>query len=201
MSRRHRPQLTLLPASPLLITESDEEFDRIGDALNQEIKPQGIVEQIYVADIAYLTWEILRLRRCKAAIINSGFRAALEEILKQVLREPGGYAHQVAGEAEDLAHGWFSDPAVKKQVSELLSEFRLDESAVEAEAIKSLAEVLEQIDRLLASLESRRNKALRCITDYRDVLARQLQESSNRIIDGKVLSIEHDSRKKPSTAA
>jgi len=83
----------------------------------------------------------------------------------------------------------------------LLSEFRLDESAVEAEAIKSLAEVLEQIDRLLASLESRRNKALRCIADYRNVFARQLQESSNRIIDGKVLSIENASRKKPSTAA
>lgn len=48
------------------------------------------IEQMYVADIAHLVWEILRLRRCKAGSINSVFRAALETLLTQLLREPGG---------------------------------------------------------------------------------------------------------------
>ncbi len=201
MSSRHRPRIALLPASPLLITESGDEFVCVSEALDRELKPRGIIEQIYVADIAQLTWEILRLWRCKAGIINSAFRSALEELLTQLMREPGGWAHQVKDEAEELARAWFSDPAAKKHVLELLSEFELDESAIEAEAIRSSAADLERLDRLLASLESRRNKALRCIEDYRGGFARQLRESSDRIIDGKVLELEKPSSKKPSAAA
>jgi hypothetical protein len=65
---RRKPRL---PDMPLLITESRNEFDEIGDALSREIKPSGIIEEMYTADVAYLLWEIRRLRRCKAAIINS----------------------------------------------------------------------------------------------------------------------------------
>jgi hypothetical protein len=201
MSKQRRAQLALLPVSPLLITESGDEFDRVRDALDQELKPRGIIEQMYVADIAHLVWEILRLRRCKAGIINSAFRDALEKLLTQLLRQPGGLVYLVKDEAESLAHAWFSDPAAKKQISELLRDFQLDESVIEAEAIRSSAADLERLDRLLASLESRRNKAFRCIADYRGGLARQLRESSDRIIDGKVLTLENASSKKPSAAA
>jgi hypothetical protein len=54
---------------------------------------------------------------------------------------------------------------------------------------------------MLTSLESRRNKALGCIAEYRASLAHQLQENAERIIDGKdVLQLEHPSNKR-STAA
>jgi hypothetical protein len=103
--------------------------------------------------------------------------------------------------ADTLAHSWFHDPKAKKEVSELLANYQLDESAIEAEAIRRSVADLEQIDRLLASLESRRNKALRCIADYRGGLSRQLRESSDRIIDGKVLTLEKPNGKKSSAAA
>ena len=203
MSKQRRGQLALLPVSPLLMTESVDEFDRMRDAFDQELKPRGIIEQMYIADMAYLVWEILRLRRCKAGIINSAFCAALERLLVQALREPGSLTYNLHAndEAGRLAREWFSDPGAKKQVSELLKNFQLDELAIEAEAIRSSAEDLERLDRLLASLESRRNKVLRCIADYRGGFARQLRESSDRIIHGKVLALEKPSSKKPSAAA
>ena len=201
MSRTHRPRLALLPASPLLITESAGEFDRLRNALDQELKPRGIIEQMYAADIAHLVWEILRLRRCKAGIINYAFLAALEVLLEQLLWHPEAIYMGTRDEAKSLARGWFSDPAAKKQVSKLLRDFQLDESAIEAEAIRLSGNDLEQLDRLLASLESRRNKALRCVGDYRGGFARQLRESSDRIIEGKVLALENASNKKPSAAA
>jgi hypothetical protein len=68
---RRRNELALLPKSPLLITESADEFDALRDAFEQEIKPHGIIEQMYVHDISSIVWEILRLRRCKAVIINA----------------------------------------------------------------------------------------------------------------------------------
>ena len=201
MSKRDRPRVALLPVAPLLITESAQEFDCIRDALDQELQPRGIIEQMYVADIAHLAWEIVRLRRCKAGIINSAFCTALKQLLMQFLREPGEYNISLADNAEKLAYAWFSDPAVKKQISNILREFHVDESAIEAEAVRNSITDLEQIERLLASLESRRDKALRFITDYRGGSARKLRESTDRIIEGQVLTLENASSKKPSAAA
>ena len=201
MSKHRRAQITLLPVSPLLMTESEDEFDRIRDAFDEELKPRGIVEQMYVTDIAYLVWEILRLRRCKAAIINSALRPALKVILLQLLRKPGEHSYEVDKKAQSLVEAWSSNPAVRSQVSELLGDSQLDFSVSEAEAIRRLGEDLEQLERLLASLESRRNRALRCIADYRGGFARQLRESGDRIIDGKVLALEKRPSKKASAVA
>ena len=120
-----RNELTLLPKLPLLITEAADEFDALRDAFEQEIKPRGIIEHMYVHDISSIVWEILRLRRCKVVIINSAFRSALQDLLKQVLRQPGQYEHHVEGEAQILAQSWFTDQEAKKQVSEILSGFDL----------------------------------------------------------------------------
>lgn len=153
MSKQRRVQSALLPASPLLITESKDEFDCLRDAFDQEIKPRGTIEQMYVADIVQLTWEILRLRRCKAGMINAAFLRALESLLDPFLRRPGGYRRYMGEEAGSLARAWFSDPAGKKEVAQLLKD-QLDEMAIEAEAVRSLTDKLEQLDRLLSSLES-----------------------------------------------
>ncbi len=125
----------MLPVSPLLFTESEDEFNRIRDGLKWELMPRGAMEEILVEDIAHLTWD----------------------------------------PPSDLAN--------------------------EAEAVKTSAADLERFDRMLASLESRRNKALRCLAEYRGGLAQQLRESGDRIIDGKVLVLEHASSKKPPAAA
>jgi hypothetical protein len=82
MAKAYSSSSAILREVPLLMTESKAEFDRIRDALNEETKPRGIIEQMYVADTAYLSWEILRLRRSKAAIINLAFRAALKNLIR-----------------------------------------------------------------------------------------------------------------------
>jgi hypothetical protein len=196
-----RNELALLPKLPLLITESADEFDALRDAFEEEIKPRGIIEQMYVHDISSLVWEILRLRRCKVVIINSAFRWALRNLLEQFLRQANEDAFAVDDEAEGLAQAWFTDQEAKKQVSEILSRFDLDESAIEAEAIRKSSADLELLDRMLTSLESRRNKALGCVAEYRARLAHQLRESADRIIDGKgVLRLEEAASER-STAA
>jgi hypothetical protein len=198
MRRRHEP--ALLPKSPLLITESADEFDALRDAFEREIKPRGVIEHMYVHDISSIVWEILRLRRCKAVIINAAFRNALQNLLAQLLREPGQFQHYVSEEAEALAQAWFKDKEAKKQVSEILGQFELDESAIEAEAIRRSSSDLELLDRMLTSLESRRDKALGCVAEYRASLAQQLRESADRILDGKVLRLEPEPNKRSTVA-
>jgi hypothetical protein len=56
-------------------------------------------------------------------------------------------------------------------------------------------------DRMQTSLESRRNKALCCVAEYRASLAHRLRENADRIIDGNgVLRLE-DAASTRSTAA
>jgi hypothetical protein len=208
-------ELALLAKPSLLITESADEFDALHKALEQDIKPRGVIEHIFVADISSIIWEILRLRRCQAAIINAAFCTALEQLLERLLPGPFGWSEKLTrdeaksrgkawypdADAKTLPPAWFTDREAKKEVAQILGQFQLDESAIEAEAIRTVSADLEQLDRMLTSLESRRNKALRCIGEYRDSLARQLRESADRIIAGKdVLRLEHASGKRSSAA-
>jgi hypothetical protein len=71
----------------------------------------------------------------------------------------------------------------REQVSKILRQFRLDESAIEAQAIRMSSGDLDRIETMLASLELRRSRALACVGEYRGTLARQLLESANRIIE------------------
>jgi predicted component of type VI protein secretion system len=198
MSRTN--ELTLLPKLPLLITESADDFDALRDAFEQEIKPRGIIEQMYVHDISAIVWEILRLRRCKVVIINAAFRNALEDLLVR-LRQPGQQDFEARDGARRLAHAWFTDKGARERVSETLSRFDLDESAIEAEAIRRSSADLELLDRMLTSLESRRNKALSCVAEYRASLAHQLRESADRLIEGKGMLRIEDAASTRSTAA
>ena len=92
---------------------------------------------------------------------------------------------------------WFSKPEARKEVLQLLAEFRLDEFAIEAEAIRSVFSELEVLDRMLTLLESRRNKALRSIADYRDGFAKQVREVSNRVIEADpVIQLENQAARR-----
>ncbi len=178
MSKQRRAH-ALLPATPLLVTESEDEFDRIYDALDQELSPRGIVLQIYVAEYANLTWEILRLQRCKAGIINA---AIFDCVMKQT---------------KDTVEGLNKaslNPEEKKRLLAIFRDCPVDNPAIEAEAIRRVASDLEQLNRMQASLESRRNKILRSIAEYRADFATQVRESADRIIDGKVLVLKKTSK-------
>jgi Mg/Co/Ni transporter MgtE len=196
MVERYRPKSDLLPPPPLLVTESMADFDRLCDAFNEDIKPRGPIERIYVSEIANIVWEILRLHRFKAAVINNRINDALRIIILRLLPQDRDMGERQQ-EARELARNRVSDQGSRRQVLELLKQNNRDESEAEVKAIReSLAEV-EQIDRLLASLGSRLNKALRQIFEYRRGFAQRLRDTSNRIIEGKVLALEHSSNNRP----
>ena len=56
-------ELALLPKTPLLMSESEDEFEALRSDLVEEIKPRGIIEHMCVADIAEIVWESRRLHR------------------------------------------------------------------------------------------------------------------------------------------
>jgi len=65
----------------------------------------------------------------------------------------------------------------------LLRQFQMDETAIEAEAFRLCSENVERLDQMVALAEVRRNRALRCIADYRQSLAKQIKQATDRILD------------------
>jgi hypothetical protein len=171
----------LFSAPRLWLGESAEEFERLHAELEQEIKPQGFIENLYVNDMAELVWEILRLRRVKTDIILTARPAALLAILKQILFRLN-FPLDEGLRARSLARAWFEDSADKKDVQELLQKFQLDESAIDAEAYRSVFSEVQEINKTLAATEARFSKTIRCISDYRKSFALQLQSSAEQIL-------------------
>jgi hypothetical protein len=217
----------VLMPSPVLITESEEEFNRFCDALKDDLKVPGTIDHLLITDIAELAWEIRRYRCVKTSLINSALLPALKKLLEPIVRkqradsqkpktrvaqkteglllnfdfEPAEADLEVSNEVDRIAHGWFVDEKTKQLIFEMLAEHKLDEYAIETEAIRIVSPELEKLDRLLASLEWRLNKSLRCLADLRGGLLRHLRAGVERVIDGEILALDSASTKKPPASA
>lgn len=188
-----RPRIySALLNPPLLVSESRDEFDSIRGAIIAAVKPTDFIEKLYVSDVTFYTWEVYRLRRTKIATLNLGFESALRSILLQLLR----HAHndwspeEIIATAGDLASNWFHEKGVQKLVRELLQQQGLDETAIELQTIRRSMKELEMLDRMLASAEARRDKALLRVAEYRAEFACLLRQASDRVIDGEAVVID-----------
>jgi hypothetical protein len=147
----------------VLESESAEGFAALLEDLNQDIQPRSVMERMYVYDVANMTWDILRYRRAKAAILNSAMRGS--PILQK--RDPF---------LQPLSFGRTEDDREEP------SEEQRNES-VEALAFREDLGHIEKLDRLIASAESRRDKALRNLALHEQSFAKRLQSGTDRLLD------------------
>ena len=183
-------------ALPLLRGEFDKELARMIDSLVKELRPEGPILQLLVNEYAYSLWEICRIRRWKIATIENAFYDALKYILGRVVYSPstGGVKFEKGENPENvntLAQKWFLIPAVKAEILEVLGLLGLDETNIQAEAVRRSSDTLEALDRMMALAENRRDKALRTIAEYRAGFAARLNNAGQQIIEGKAVEIEH----------
>jgi hypothetical protein len=163
--------------APLLITESRQAYKRMRRGLRKEIDPQGSIERMYLADIAYQEWEIRRWRRAKVALLNVAFRGVLRRLLAELMCGPDQEAWELDDMAKEMALAWFSDPEVQRRTAKRLDEYGLDATAIEARVLQQCCSELADFDRLLASAESRRIKAVRALAEYRASLSRHVTKN------------------------
>ena len=104
----------VLPTAPVLRTELANDLARIRAQFSAAINSQGIVEDIYVLDYSELTFEIIRLRRYKTAILNWAFSSALKELLGELL-DYLGYEYLEAKEvAQNTVQRWHTHKRTRK---------------------------------------------------------------------------------------
>src|SRR5207244_2309980 len=114
--------------SPLLPTESVEEYERDCCKIKNAIEPRDAIEQIIVEDFVYARLQMRRLQRWCAATLNTEFTEAVYTILRQL--------DEFENKDVDLVARCCTDPAARAAVSDRLAKHGLDDSAIEAEAFR-----------------------------------------------------------------
>lgn len=160
---------------PLVLTESRDDFVSFRVELTREINPRGIMEEIFVAELAAHTWEISRLVRCRTLIVNMAFERALVTLLSRIVDSDD------EEECAALARDWFSDPKAKARVSDLLASIQLDEAAIVAQATRNVFDDLQRLDRMSCLQQALRDKLLRSLVKFRKSFAIQIEEAIARI--------------------
>jgi hypothetical protein len=172
----------------LLITESTKDFARRRKGLTEQIRPMGPVEDEYLDDFAYNRWETDRFRRIGAGLFNSALVKALENLLKQLLSDEDFETYEDFNDAaEDLARRYFHDSEAKAQVSTLLRQAGLDESAIEAGAFKLCEADLEAVHRLMAFKQERGDRDLCLLGEIRQGSLRFLQATPKPALEEPAL--------------
>jgi hypothetical protein len=184
----------LLGEPPLLANEEPSDYYALLVLLARDVKPTGVIEWLWVRDVADLTWDVMRYRRVKAAFFNQHFRFALERDRQAPQRRK---AHLAALDAQLAryegrpaacveANGGKDgpiDPTTKEEVDANVEEpdSRTYESFFYNEHF------WEALEKMQTSAEFRRNNTLREIEHRRSALGRALRQSADRVIEAEVL--------------
>jgi hypothetical protein len=180
-----KPKRSVLPnpVRYVLPTESAEHFESEHLAFENAIKPRDKIEQMHVEDISYYNLKTSQRRRFAFAI----FKAALIEALYDLLTRQLGAMDR--SNAQVLVERWAKDDAnAKSEVVEILERYGLDETAIEAEAFIRCSAKLAAVEQSEASHASRRDKTLPNLAFYREMIARQSQQGTGRLLEVEELA-------------
>ena len=84
---RYRGKRPSLFGPPLLLVGEDAaEYDELHAGIRATVNPIDTVDEMFVADVVALEWEVLRWRRQKSSLIRGYQIEALEKFLREKLR-------------------------------------------------------------------------------------------------------------------
>jgi len=139
-------QPSFLGPRPLIEGEDAAAYDQILARLSGTVKPKDVLEEIWVRDVVDLTWDTLRMRRLKAALLASAMTQAIAEMFRHILEY---------GEAEELSKQWaLRDSRAVGRVEKLIASMGLTMEAVVAQALSIHIDSFERIDRMVMNAEA-----------------------------------------------
>jgi hypothetical protein len=166
----------LLGPPPVIAGEDAQEFWELLERVRDDVKPDDMLEEIWVRDAVELVWEARRLRRLKASVFEVGAHEGLARVLRPFVDSL---------EADELAEKWLRRHRKLKEVDERLAAAGLSMDAVMAETLASRLDDVERIERMIATVEARLAAALREIDRHRAVLAERLRGATQEIADAE----------------
>ena len=169
-------------AAPVLLKGEDAmALTKLKSQIEAAVKPTDALEEMWVADIIHLQWELQRLHNIKAQLIKANLYKGLEEMLQST------YAYESAA---DIASSWASGEAeAVERVERFLNARELTMEAVIAQTLAMHIDDIERIDRMIGSSELRRNNALREIKRHQESLADELRRACEEPQDAEFVEV------------
>ena len=162
----------LLGEIPLLPGEDPAALAQLWQEVRLVLQPVDFIDKILARDFVKLFWEEQRLYRLKAEFLKSSAHLGLELILK---------LHVEYGRRQEFIERWAQgDPKTVEEVNEILSRAGLNRETITAETYFIKLREMENIDRMIAAQELRRNNALRELTHHREFVARSLMAIAHK---------------------
>jgi hypothetical protein len=175
----------LLGPPPVLLGEDADRFAGILNRITVSVKPTDAIEQIWVRDVADLTWEVLRLRRLKVGLLLACAHAGLYRVLRPLIGD----------EAEKLASAWAKrEPQAMQKVESLLKQCELGVDAITAETLTVKLDQIERFEAMIAAAEARLAAALREVDRHRAALGEALRAAANDIEDAEFEEVAAQNR-------
>jgi hypothetical protein len=158
---------------PVISGEDPGAFLELLARVRAAVKPKDLLEDFFVRDCVDLIWEIRRLRRLMASLLQVTTRDGLDKVLTPLV----GWV-----EADILADDWVRGraPAIRK-VDKLMAAAGLTREAIMAEALALRLSAVESFERMIASKEGRLQAALREVDRHRAALAAALRDEAHAV--------------------
>jgi hypothetical protein len=165
--------LACFGAAPLVPGDDGAGYDLLLARVSGAVRPRDVLEEGWVRDVVDLLWEATRLRRIKAALMT----ACADQGMQQLLQ-----ALNVPGNTYELARDW----AARKldavaQVDAILGAAGLGIAHVMARTLRQTIAEIGDIERMIASVETRRTAALRAIEHHRHHFGATLRRAVEQV--------------------
>jgi hypothetical protein len=177
LKRKARSQSKVVSSAPppwrrlfghpsVLEGEDAAAFEELLARIRSAVKPADMIEEMFVADVVWLEWEVLRWRRLKGSLIRARGVKALEDFVYDQLDENDDYelySEQFANRlAEILQHNLPEDQAENAQ--RLAHKYAENEREAVGKVDEILARNRVDIDDILR--DARRLKAKELVHEY-----------------------------------
>ena len=181
------PQIAwLFQKQPLLLGESRRDYDQVCKSLIRSIQPENHLEWLLVKQAVDYCWEIIRLSKFKAAIVNMTWREALQLVLETIV---GGDEDERRRAVQEHVDGWYTTPEAQQATIKLLEKHLINTDDITAQAMALRLPELERIDRSLEKNRAGLNATLREIEHYRIAGIWKGGKDLQQIVDAELSSI------------
>jgi len=176
-------RLAAIAPAPLLPGEKEADYAEFALAIVKAAHPKDAIEDLLTRDVIDLSWEVLRQRRLKARLLRGATSSGISSVMYRL-----GYEEE---SAEELAANWAAGKkAAQNEVARALRKAQLTMEDVMAETLEGKIDSFERFDRLLASLEGRRNNALREIERHRAAFGAAVRQAIDEVQDAEFRDVD-----------
>ena len=173
----------VLGQRPLLSGECPNRYDALFARFIVEFEPDGIIEWILLRDVHDLTWEIQRVRMLIAGLVDASRSEALSSDLDLICEDDPELKDQLMSAA---SRAWTLEAVGRQDLVAksrgILNDYQLSLASMKASAVRHSMTELATLEKICASLERRRSKALNEFHAYRIQLRHLARMSVKRLM-------------------